>query len=318
MFSALIFSGRLELWHVFAFAVVAGGVTAFEFPAAQGLAPELVDHERIPQAVAMMQSIFHGARLVGPALAGVLIRRFGEASAFLANGLSFLAVIASLLLIAPKHDEAAARPAHKGDFLDGIRYARRDPATRLLLTMMTLTMALVFPFLIVLMVYYVRYVIAAGAEGMGSMMSASGFGALCGALWLLAGEPAKWPRRLLIGVSGITACLVGLALNHRLDVAVVLSGFLSLSTSQVVGTASQVVQWRVPPEIRGRVMALFGMSFTSVLPVSAVLSSYLADLAGLSRLMLIYAAVYFLISARLLWRVHAVAAESLTTPTSAR
>lgn len=285
-FAALAFSGALVLWHVFLLAALLGVVTAFDLPAAQAFAPELVEPHLIGRAVATMQAVFHGSRLIGPALAGFLIERYGEGSAFLANGVSFLAVIGSLLAI-PRGYRATEKAARRdGSLLAGVRYVRNDAITRSLMLLMLLVLMLSFPFIIVLMVYYAKHVVGTDAGGMGALMSASGLGAVTGATVLIFADSASWRTRLWVGVSAVTAALLGLSLNHLLVPAIALTALLSLGTSLYMGTINQAVQQRVPDELRGRVMALFAIAFTVALPLSGLLLSLLADSVGLPAVML--------------------------------
>jgi len=285
-FAALAFSGVLVLWHVFALAALLGVVTAFDLPAAQAFAPDLVEPRLIGRAVAMMQAIFHGSRLIGPALAGFLIERFGEGSAFLGNGISFLAVIGSLLAIPSSYRSTEKAARRDGSLLAGVRYVQSDLLTRGLMLLMLLVLMLSFPFIIVLMVYYAKHVVGADARGMGTMMSASGLGALTGASVLIFASTASWRVRLWTGIAAIAAALLGLAHNRLLLPAIGLTALLSLGSSLCMGTINQAVQQRVPDELRGRVMALFAIAFTGVLPLSGLGLSLLSDAFGLPYVMM--------------------------------
>ena len=303
VFALLAFTGVLVVWHVFVLAALLGVVTAFDLPAAQAFAPDLVEPRLIGRAVAMMQAIFHGSRLIGPALAGFLIERTGEGSAFLANGVSFLAVIGSLLLIpsAYRGTEKAAR--RNGSLLAGVHYVHSDAITRGLMLLMLWVLMLSFPFIIVLMVYYAKHVILTDARGMGAMMSGSGLGAMTGAMVLVFASAGSWRRRLWVGVTAVTAALLGLSQNHLLLPAIALTTLLSLGTSLCMGTINQAVQQRVPDELRGRVMALFAIAFTSVLPLSGFLLALLSDAVGLQRVMLACGPLFALLAALVIARL---------------
>jgi MFS family permease len=301
-FSALAFGGELRLWHVYTLAVLLGVVTAFDLPAAQAFAPELVDRSEIPHAVALMQSTFHGSRLIGPAIAGVLIARYGEGSAFLVNGLSFAAVIGSLMIIASR-PVAASAARGTGGLGGGFRYVQQDALMRALLLLAIACLAFAFPFVIILMPYYARHVLGADAATLGGIMSGSGLGALIGASSLLVMPFSSWRMRLWAGGAGATAALVALGINHSLGLATLLSAALSLGTSLVMGTLVQVVQLRVPSELRGRVMALFGMAFTGVLPAAGLLLSLSADAVGLRTLMFGCAGAFLILVALILSRM---------------
>jgi len=321
-FAALLFSGRLALWHVFVMAALLGVVTAFDLPAAQALPPELVDPPDIPNAVALMQQVFHGARLVGPALAGVLMARFGNGAAFVGNGVSFLAVIVSLLMIKSRGSaidryetqqalrEAAAGPAPLGavgaaagtgagagagtgrpkrgggGIGEGIAYLRGEPVVRSLVLLSALATALVFPFVAILMVYYVRHVLGTDdAATMGTLMSTSGLASLVGAIAIAWGA-ARNRRWWLVGsVAGATVALLGQAQVHTWRAALPLVALMSFSISSLMGRISQMIQERVPGQLRGRVMALFAISFTGIMPFAALLLAWLADRMSYTRIM---------------------------------
>jgi MFS family permease len=289
--AALTFAGALKLPHLFAFAALLGVAAAFDLPAAQAFAPALVAREDIPRAIGLMQAIFHGSRLVGPALAGIVIERFGEGSAFLANGVSFLAVIVSLLSIRPHDGRARGRPTGGGPG-EGIRIVRSDPLLRKLLALLLTCMLLAFPFQVALMAYFVRYVLHAQADDLGHVMSASGLGAVTGASMLVVVGARAWRTRITCGLVLITAGLVGLGATTRIGAAVALVTGLSLGISLYLGTLMQVVQQRTPDEVRGRVMALFTMGMTSVMPLSSLLLSAAADAVGLQRLMTVCGATF--------------------------
>lgn len=286
-FAGLIVTGRLTIAHIFVMAALLGVVTAFDLPAAQSLPPELVAPQEIGGAVALMQQIFHGARLVGPAIAGILMARFGNASAFVVNGLSFVAVIASLLALQPREKRAgAAVHRARGSFRDGLSYVRRQPVIRPLMLLSMLTTGAVFPFVAVLMPYYVRYVMRTeDAAVLGSLMSMSGLGSLLGATAILWGSRASRRYWLAFGVLGIAAALVGLALFPRPAAAAPLAGLLSFSVSSLMGRISQTIQEIAPPELRGRVMGVYSITFSGVMPFAALAISSLSDRFGYPRMM---------------------------------
>lgn len=305
MFAALVFAHRISLWNVFALALLLGTATAFDLPAAQAFPAELVRRDEIPKAIALMQAIFHGSRLVGPAIAGVLVARFGEGSAFLANGLSFLAVIATLAMIPDRKRDPNAPPRGKGGIGEGFRYVRRERLVGMLIVLTGLTMVFVFPFMAVLMVFYVRHILGSDANGMGTLMSASGLGALTGAVVLLVGTDRTVRRWLVGGVLGCAAGLLGLAFVHTLWPAVGFILILSFAVSSLMGRISQTIQHVVPNELRGRVMAVFSMTFTGLMPYAALGLSALADTFGFARVMQVSVVLYVITAGYVLLRMPA-------------
>jgi len=276
----LSYSHRIELWHLFAFAFVSGIATAFDLPASQALPAELVDPVEIPRVVALMQAIFHGSRLVGPATAGVLMAQLGEGSAFLANGISFLAVIFTLIAIGDAtRARGAPRPGSSG-MGAGFRYVRSEPLTRGLMMLTALTTAFVFPLLIVLMLYYVRHVLRTDERGLGLVMSVSGLGSLSGALVLLFGRDETLKRWLLSGILGVAVTMLGISVSRTLLAALPFILVLSFCVSSLMGRIAQTIQHQVPDELRGRVMAVYGMAFVGLLPYAALGASALTDAIG--------------------------------------
>jgi MFS family permease len=317
--AALVFSHRITLLQIFILAGLLGTVTAFDLPAAQAFPPELVQPAEIPKAVALLQSVFHGSRLIGPAVAGFLVAQFGEGSAFLANGISFIAVIAMLLAIPDRHrsaEESARRG--RGGIGAGFRYVRHQRMVGSLMMLTALTTTFVFPFIAVLMVYYVRHVLVADARGLGMLMSASGFGALSGALVLLFGNSHTLRRWLLAGILGCGVGIVGLSLTHHVLPAVPLVLTMSFSVSSLMGRISQTIQRVVPNELRGRVMGVFGIAFTGLMPYAALGLSGLADVIGFAAMLRITAAVYVALSLFFLLRVPPLRDHVPLEPAAAR
>ena len=309
VFAGLVFSGRIALWHIFTLAFLLGIATAFDLPAAQALPAELVERAEIPKAVALMQSIFHGSRFLGPAVAGVLVSRFGEGSAFLGNGVSFLAVIASLVMIRLVAKPAARGASRRGAIAEGFRYVRSEPTLRALILLTALTTSLVFPFIIVLLVFYVKHVLMANAQGMGIVMSVSGLGSLTGALVLLSGGPETRRKWILGGVLGSAAALVALSFTHTLSVAVAIVALLSFSISSLMGRITQMIQEIVPGVMRGRVMGTYAMSFMGVMPYAALLLSFVTDRIGFQSTVRISSGLYVTLALVLLYNAHAALAH---------
>jgi MFS family permease len=322
-FAALVYTHSLTLWRVFALAVAGAMVTAYELPASQALPPELVPPREIARAVAIMQQAFHGTRLVGPALAGVLMARVGDFAAFVANGVSFIAVIGSLLVIRERPlrgdvEHGQAKP--RGGIREGIAYLRGEPLVRALTMLAALTAGLVFPFVSILVPYYVRHVLGRDdAAALGLAMSVAGLGALAGTIALLWGSVASRRYWMLAGTLGGATALIGLALKPPLGGVLALYLLLSLSLSSLLGRVAQSVQERVPDSLRGRVMAVFGMSFNVVMPLVSFLMSLLADRAGYPLVMEVAASAFAVVGALLLrsaWR--AFVAGPLPEPTRTR
>lgn len=322
-FATLVYTDRLTITLIFVMTALLGVVTAFDLPAAQALPAELVEPPQIGGAVAMMQQVFHGARLVGPALAGLLMEGKNYGRAFVVNGLSFLAVIWSLAALSPRESRAgAAKKRAQGTFRDGLAYVRSDPVIFPLMLLAALTIGTVFPFIVVLMVYYLRHVVhTEDPTMMGWTMSVSGVGSLLGAtaiLWGTAGSRRYW---LAAGIFGATAAVVGLSLFPEVAVVIPLVTVLAFSVSSLMGRVTQTIQEHAPPELRGRVMGVFSIAFSGVMPFAALGISALSDRLGYPRVMQICAALFFTFGLLLVaraWRplaaLHSHAPEPAPSP----
>lgn len=277
-FAALRHFGEITIGHLFGFAFLLGIATAFDLPASQSLPAELVEPAEIPRAVALMQSIFHGSRLIGPALAGILIPALGVESAFAVNGLSFLTVIGSLLLIRsqrPAHGVKRARGG--GEILAGLKYVASEPLLRSLISLCALTTLFIFPFVAVLMIYFSTYVLHASDQWKGVVMACTGLGSLIGALSLVFASDSPGRKRILMGITGIGVTMLLLSMLRSAYLAAPVVVVLAFSVSSLMGTVSQLVQKQVPGELRGRVMGVYSISFSGVMPFSTLLISYLSD-----------------------------------------
>jgi MFS family permease len=276
--------GMLHLWHLFALAVLSGVASAYDMPANQAMTPEMVEPEEIPQAIALNNASFHGSRVVGPALAGAVIHALGITWAFVANGISFLAVIVSLLLIRSRHhSEIENRP--RGPIFDsireGYRYVRERPRLLIQMSFSALMTMLVFPNLIVLMPLYAKESLQAGSQGFSYLMSASGTGALLGSLMLLTVPREQRTFRIGLGLAGVTAAMVVLGLSRNLYLSCAGIFLNSLAFSTTIGLSNTIIQEAVPGHLRGRVMSLNTLTFVGIMPFASLLMTALADVAGL-------------------------------------
>jgi MFS family permease len=319
LFAALVAAGHLLLWHILLLSALGGVAAAYDMPAFQAYYPTLVKREDLSQAIALNQASFHGSRLIGPALAGLAIAWWGAPSAFIANGLSFVAVIVALVLIRARPGPADRRRGSTfAAMAAGLQFVRRDVLLQSLMGITALTTLLVFPNIAVLLPLYARTVLGMGPGGMGGLMAASGLGALVGAVGLLGVPAEARVSRIGLGMCAIPAGLTVLAHSHWfwLSAAAVVVQSLGLATA--MGLVATIIQQSVPDELRGRVMSVHGMMFVGIMPFSALLVPGIAERLGLLRELQIAALLYALIGAFLLGRLRGApvtsrAAELLAT-----
>jgi MFS family permease len=284
-------------------AFVLGVSNSFEMPAAAALVPELVPKEHLAIAIAIDRSVFHGTRLIGPALAGYVIGLGGSAAAFFVNALSFVALMLALVGIRPRAQGSAAEQAQRRTGIkEGVAYVRSDKATLGMIGMMAATTAFVFPVVVVMMPLYARNVLGLGPDKMGLLMAISGIGSLGGSVSLLAVPGNKRCGLMLAAVIGAAAALTSLSQARAFAFAAASQVVLSLAISTLLGLANIVVQERAPGPLRGRVSAVAGLSFFGLMPFASLGLTTVADWIGMRVVLLVAAGLYLVTGVGVLWR----------------
>lgn len=279
----LVWSGRVEYWHVGVLAVVWGLASSVDQPARQALLSELVGRDDVVSAVALGSAAFNGARIVGPALAGVLIAQVGIAPAFALNALAFCVSIAALRGAVPR---GGGTPMGGTTMLEaireGLRYAHRTPRVRL-----TLGLALVASFCIFNFSVYVpllsKTVLGLGAEGLGYLMASLGVGAVAGAFTLgTLGARAPAPRLIVAALVLACATLLGLGSVRQFWTAAPLLALTGFTGIVVVTACNTSLQLLAPDALRGRVMSLYTLVSGGVFPVGAFCVGAVSQVWGVS------------------------------------
>lgn len=302
----LIWSGRIEYWHILVLAAFGGTVAAFELPASQAFVSELVPMKDLPQAIALNSASFNSTRIIGPALAATAIGALGLASAFLVNAVTLLAPIGTLVglqRVMPKRDIPKTHTSGLSSLKEGLRYVRSEEGLMGLILLQGTISFFVSPNLLVLLPLYVTDVLGGGASWVGIALSAMGGGSLIGALVLLRGSRLETAaaRRLIIALGGLCLGLGWIALSQSPLMAlpgIVLGGFsFSMGNSQIMTRLQQ----SAVEEMRGRVMSLTSLAFNGVMPFSTLGISGLAQIFGL-HLVMFASAILLAIGAVYLWK----------------
>jgi len=276
--------GWVEAWMLFPLAFMLGLTYAFEIPARQSLLGEIAGPD-MPNALALNSSIVNGARIVGPALAGILVAAVGEGWAFALNSLSFLGTIRALLVMRAPPFRPAPRPAgtHLGE---GLRWAYRTPLVRALLAQLAVSSIFGMSYVALLPVLCAR-VLGGGPELFGLLQSCAGAGALGGGVILLVrGGLAGLERRTALGATALGGGLAAVALSRApalTAVALVVTGFGYVT--QTAGTMT-LLQALSPPQMRGRMMGLFSTLFVGMSPFGALAGGFAAARFGVPRTLL--------------------------------
>lgn len=279
--AALTLSSRVQVWHIVALSLLAGIVQAFDTPARQSLFVEMVGPEDLLNAIALNSSMFNTARMLGPAIAGLVVASAGEGWCFLANALSYLAVIAGLLMmrLTPPVSPGEREPVIAG-FLEGFRFAWHSYTVRTLLLMLGVASLLGSPY-IVLMPVFARDILGGGPRTLGWLMGATGLGALLGALSVAARTQAAGLGRLVrYAAAGFGLSLLAFSLSRRLELSLLLLLPAGFSLMTQMACSNTLIQTTVPDRIRGRVMALYSMMIMGMAPFGALVAGFLAQKLG--------------------------------------
>jgi MFS family permease len=279
--AALTLSGRVQVWHVVVLAALLGTVNAFDIPARQSFFVEMVGKEDLLNAIALNSSMFNAARVAGPAVAGVLVASIGEGWCFLVNAVSYLAVIAGLLImrLAPP-GPPRARGSALAELLEGVRFVRGAPPVRDLLIMLGVVSLLGTPYS-VLMPIFADGIFHSGPRGLGLLMGATGIGAVLGALSVAARTGVKGLAAINgRACAGFGACLALFALSHWFWLSLVLLVPVGFGLMTQMACTNTLIQTMVPDHLRGRVMALYSVMFMGMAPFGAFLAGALADRIG--------------------------------------
>ena len=279
--AGLTLAGRVQVWHVFAIAALVGMVNAFDIPARQAFVADMVGRGDLVNAIALNSSMFNGARIIGPAVAGALVATIGEGWCFFLNGVSYVAVISGLLLM---RLAARPRPRREGsglaNIIEGFRYVARTAPVRALLLMLGLVSLAGMPYAVLMPVFADR-ILHGGPRALGLLMGASGLGALAAAGVLATRDGIRGLGRwVALAAAGFGVSLMLFASSTTLwlsAAALVPTGFCMMLQ---MASSNTLIQSMVPDALRGRVMSIYSMMFMGMAPFGALLAGTLADRIG--------------------------------------
>jgi MFS family permease len=279
--SVLTLTHAVHVWHIVVLAVLLGIVNAFDMPVRQAFIVQLVDREDLINAIALNSSIFNGARVVGPAIAGIVIAGIGEGWCFFANGVSYIAVIVVLLLMNVKREPGAGRGVTGiRNLLEGFLYARRTRPVRALLLLVALLSMVGMPYSVLMPIFADR-ILHGGVRGMGILMGMTGLGALAGAMSLAIRSGTKGLGKLAGYASvgfGVGLILFSVSRSFWLSALFLIPVGFSLIVQ--MGSTNTLIQMMVPDNLRGRVMALHVMMFMGMAPFGSFFAGAIAARVG--------------------------------------
>ncbi len=275
----LTLTGAVRLWMVFLMAFLLGLVNVVDMPTRQAFVTEMVGPERVANAVSLNSVVVNAGRIVGPAIAGLVIAAVDVGICFLLNAASYVAVIAALLAMRKRELQAAPRTARqRGQIREGLRYAWSDPTLRLTLTMVAVIGLLAFNFSVFLPLF-ARQVFHSGAATFGLLYALLGVGAVTGGLaaaW--RGRTGSMPMALSGTVAGITLIVAAFMPTLALELVAIMP--VGAATIAFTAMANSLLQLRAAPAMRGRVMALYGVLFIGTTPIGAPAMGLLSQRLG--------------------------------------
>jgi MFS family permease len=275
--AALTLTGAVRVWHVVVLSALLGVVNAFDIPARQAFFVEMVGREDLINAIALNSSMFNASRVIGPAVAGILVAGIGEGWCFFANGVSYIAVIAGLLLMTVDDRKPVKRQASPlADVIEGFRFVLGSPPIHHLLILLGILSATGMPFAVLMPIFADR-ILHGGAKGLGILMGASGVGALAGALLLASRQTVKGLGRwVAIAAGAFGASLIAFAVSRSFWTSCALLLPVGFAMMVEMGSSNTLIQTMSPDHLRGRVMSVYSMMFMGMAPLGAVLSGVTA------------------------------------------
>lgn len=279
--SALTLLKHIQVWEVMLLAALLGVVNAFDIPARQAFIVDMVNSEDLINAIALNSAMFNGARILGPAIAGITVAAIGEGWCFFSNGVSYIAVIVGLLLmtVTPR---PRARLVASGleSVLEGFRFAAHTGPLRALLLLLGLVSLTGMPYAVLMPIFADR-ILHGGARGLGLLMGSTGVGALAATLVMAARREVRGLGRWIIYAStGFGASLILFSFSRSLPLSIALllpAGFCMLIQ---MSSSNTLIQTMVPDDLRGRVMSVYSMVFVGMAPFGALLAGAVAHRIG--------------------------------------
>ena len=279
-FAWLTLSNRITVNEVFYLAILRGIVNAFDIPGRQAFLVEMVGKEDLINAIALNSSMFNGARIIGPAIAGIVVAKIGEGWCFFSDAVSYIAVIIGLFMMSVSPREIKPIDSPIEHVIEGFRFVRETAPIRALLLLLGLVSLVAMPYTVLMPVFADR-VLHGGARGLGILMGATGLGALLGALTLATRTGVRGLGRwVTLSCGGFAISLIAFALSKNFWLSAVLLVPVGFCMMLQMSSSNTLIQAMVPDHLRGRVMSVYSMMFMGMAPWGALLGGAVADRLG--------------------------------------
>jgi MFS family permease len=277
----LTLSGSIQIWHLFVIASGFGIANAFDIPTRQAFAVDMVGKEDLINAIALNSSMFNGARIVGPAIAGILVAAVGEGWCFFGNAVSYIAVISGILMMRIKPLERAPRTGSTfSNIAEGFGFVYATKPVRALLLLLGLVSLMGMPYAVLMPIFADQY-LGGGSGTLGFLMGASGVGALIAALTLASRRQVFGLGRWIgFACAGLGTSLILFSMSRYVYLSALLLVPVGFSMMTQMSSSNTLVQAMIPDALRGRVMSVYSMMFMGLAPFGALLAGTLAGYIG--------------------------------------
>jgi len=282
LLAALVLTNTINVWSIILLSIVLGCINAFDVPARQAFLIDMIDDkEDLGNAIALNSSMFNGARLIGPSIAGILIATAGEGICFLINALSYCFVLGSLLLMkVPSKIKMQEKMSVSKDFKEGLAYSLGFAPIKYTLLLLTIVGLTGMPYT-VLMPVFSREILHGGAHTFGFLMGAAGLGALFSALFLAAKNTFNGLEKYIGFASGVFGvALILFSFSHTFFLSIILMAVVGFSMVFLTASCNTLLQTVSDDGKRGRVMSLYTMAFMGTAPFGSLLAGSLAKMVG--------------------------------------
>jgi MFS family permease len=279
--ATLTLTHRVQVWQIMALAAGLGIVNAFDIPARQAFLIDMVGREDLMNAIALNSSMFNGARIIGPAISGILVASIGEGWCFFANAVSYIAVIVGLLLMRIVHPaKLATQGSPLENIMEGFAYARNTGPIRAILLLLGLVSFVGMPYT-VLMPVFADQILHGGARGLGILMGATGIGALLGAVSLAAKIGLRGLGKIIATcAAGFGVSLILFSFSRIFWLSTLLLVPVGFFMMVQMAASNTLVQSMVPDRLRGRILSVYSMMFMGMAPFGALAAGTVAHHLG--------------------------------------
>jgi MFS family permease len=278
-----VLTGTVQVWQIILLSLILGVVNAFDIPVRQSFVVEMVEHrEDLGNAIALNSSLVNGARLIGPAIAGLLIVSVGEGICFILNAASYLAVIVALaaMRLPPASPRQCARLPILRELQEGFLYAYNFGPIRSILLLLALVSLMGMPYSVLVPVF-AKEILQGGAHTFGFLMTAAGSGALVGTLYLASRESVRGLGRVIVLATILFAVgVAAFALSRNFSLSLAALGLAGFGAMTLVASCNTVLQTILDEDKRGRVMSFFTMAFIGVTPFGSLGAGAMAGIIG--------------------------------------